>query len=52
MTETSRRRADTTRQRPIAASRQFTHCCYSMASLDNIRAEAELTNRTKYFRVP
>jgi TetR/AcrR family transcriptional repressor of nem operon len=53
MTETSRRRADTTRQRlVVAASHQFAHCCCSMASLDDILAEGELTKRAKYFRLP
>jgi hypothetical protein len=53
MTETSRRRADTARQRlVVAASRPFAHYCYSMASLDDILAEGELTKRAKYFRVP
>ena len=50
MTETSERRADTTRQRLIAAaSRQFAHRPYSMVSLDDILAEAELTKGAMYF---
>ena len=50
MTEASVRRADTTRQRLIAAaSRQFAHRGYSMVSLDDILAEAELTKGAMYF---
>ena len=50
MTETSERRAGTTRQRLIAAaSRQFAHSAYSMVSLDDILAEAELTKGAMYF---
>ena len=50
MTESSERRADTTRQRLIAAaSRQFAHRSYSMVSLDDILAEAELTKGAMYF---
>jgi len=50
MTEASGRRADTTRQRLIAAaSRQFAHHPYSMVSLDDILAEAELTKGAMYF---
>ena len=57
MTETSERRADaserragTTRQRLIAAaSRQFARRSYSMVSLDDILAEAELTKGAMYF---
>ena len=50
MTEASERRADTTRQRLIvAASRQFAHHTYSMVSLDDILAEAELTKGAMYF---
>jgi TetR/AcrR family transcriptional repressor of nem operon len=50
MTETSERRADTTRQRLIAAaSRQFAHRAYSTVSLDDILAEAELTKGAMYF---
>ena len=57
MTETSERRADaserragTTRQRLIAAaSRQFARGSYSMVSLDDILAEAELTKGAMYF---
>ena len=50
MTEASERRADTTRQRLIAAaSRQFAHRPYSMVSLDDILAEAELTKGAMYF---
>src|ERR1700744_4291841 len=44
MTKTSDRRAGNTRQRLIAAaSRRFAHSSYSMVSLDDILAEAELT---------
>ncbi len=50
MTDTSERRADTTRQRLIAAaSRQFAHHPYSMVSLDDILTEAELTKGAMYF---
>jgi AcrR family transcriptional regulator len=50
MTEASERRADTTRQRLIAAaSHQFAHRSYSMVSLDDILAEAELTKGAMYF---
>jgi TetR/AcrR family transcriptional regulator, transcriptional repressor for nem operon len=50
MTEPSQRRADTTRHRLIAAaSRQFAHRPYSMVSLDDILAEAELTKGAMYF---
>ena len=50
MTEASERRADTTRQRLIAAaSRQFAHRPYSMVSLDEILTEAELTKGAMYF---
>jgi TetR/AcrR family transcriptional regulator, transcriptional repressor for nem operon len=53
MTEASERRADTTRQRLIAAaSRQFAHRPYSMVSLDDILAEAELTKGAMYFHFP
>jgi TetR/AcrR family transcriptional regulator, transcriptional repressor for nem operon len=53
MTESSERRADTTRQRLIAAaSRQFAHRSYSMVSLDDILAEAELTKGAMYFHFP
>jgi TetR/AcrR family transcriptional regulator, transcriptional repressor for nem operon len=53
MTETSERRADTTRQRLIAAaSRQFARRSYSMVSLDDILAEAELTKGAMYFHFP
>jgi TetR/AcrR family transcriptional repressor of nem operon len=51
--DTSERRADTTRQRLIAAaSRQFAHRPYSMVSLDDILAEAELTKGAMYFHFP
>lgn len=47
------RRADTTRQRLIrAASRQFGRRSYSMVSLDDILAEAELTKGAMYFHFP
>jgi TetR/AcrR family transcriptional regulator, transcriptional repressor for nem operon len=50
MTEASERPAGTTRQRLIvAASRQFAHHSYSMVSLDDILAEAELTKGAMYF---
>jgi TetR/AcrR family transcriptional regulator, transcriptional repressor for nem operon len=50
MTEAGERRADTTRHRLIAAaSRQFAHRPYSMVSLDDILAEAELTKGAMYF---
>jgi TetR/AcrR family transcriptional regulator, transcriptional repressor for nem operon len=53
MTEAGERRADTTRQRLIAAaSRQFAHRSYSMVSLDDILAEAELTKGAMYFHFP
>lgn len=53
MTEPSERRADNTRQRLIAAaSRQFAHRSYSMVSLDDILAEAELTKGAMYFHFP
>ena len=53
MTEPSERRADTTRQRLIAAaSRQFARHSYSMVSLDDILAEAELTKGAMYFHFP
>ncbi|MGO9511539.1 MAG: TetR family transcriptional regulator [Mycobacterium sp.] len=50
MTEASERRAGTTRQRLIAAaSRQFARRPYSLVSLDDILAEAELTKGAMYF---
>ena len=50
MTEASERRADTTRQRLIAAaSSQFAHRPYSIVSLDDILAEAQLTKGAMYF---
>jgi AcrR family transcriptional regulator len=53
MTEASERRAGTTRHRLIAAaSRQFAHRPYSMVSLDDILAEAELTKGAMYFHFP
>jgi AcrR family transcriptional regulator len=53
MTEPSERRAGTTRQRLIAAaSRQFARHSYSMVSLDDILAEAELTKGAMYFHFP
>ena len=53
MTEASERRADTTRHRLIdAASHQFAHRPYSMVSLDDILAEAELTKGAMYFHFP
>ncbi|MGH3556576.1 ScbR family autoregulator-binding transcription factor [Mycobacterium sp.] len=53
MTETTERRADTTRHRLIAAaSRQFARHAYSMVSLDDILTEAELTKGAMYFHFP
>src|ERR1700758_292504 len=53
MTENGERRADTTRHRLIsAASRQFAQQPYSMVSLDDILAEAELTKGAMYFHFP
>src|SRR5271163_2660116 len=50
MTEVSEGRADSTRQRLIAAaSRQFARRSYSMVSLDDILAAAELTKGAMYF---
>jgi TetR/AcrR family transcriptional regulator, transcriptional repressor for nem operon len=50
MIEATERRAETTRQRLIAAaSRQFARRSYSMVSLDDILAEAELTKGAMYF---
>ena len=50
MTEASERRADTTRHRLIAAaSRQFAHRPYSMVSLDDFLAAADLTKGAMYF---
>jgi TetR/AcrR family transcriptional regulator, transcriptional repressor for nem operon len=49
MTELSEGRAGTTRQRLVAAaSRQFAQRPYSMVSLDDILAEAELTKGAMY----
>jgi TetR/AcrR family transcriptional regulator, transcriptional repressor for nem operon len=53
MTEASERRAETTRQRLIAAaSRQFAHRPYYTVSLDDILTEAELTKGAMYFHFP
>ncbi|WP_239645697.1 TetR/AcrR family transcriptional regulator [Mycobacterium sp. UM_CSW] len=53
MNEDGERRADVTRQRIIAAaSRQFAHRPYSVVSLDDILAEAELTKGAMYFHFP
>src|SRR5271163_5216526 len=53
MTEVSEGRADSTRQRLIAAaSRQFARRSYSMVSLDDILAAAELTKGAMYFHFP
>jgi TetR/AcrR family transcriptional regulator, transcriptional repressor for nem operon len=50
MTEDGERRPDTTRERLIAAAaRQFAHRPYSVVSLDDILAEAELTKGAMYF---
>ena len=53
MIEASERPAGSTRQRLIAAaSHQFAHHPYSMVSLDDILAEAELTKGAMYFHFP
>lgn len=53
MTEGSARRTGSTRDRLIAAaSRQFARRPYSMVSLDDILAEAELTKGAMYFHFP
>jgi TetR/AcrR family transcriptional regulator, transcriptional repressor for nem operon len=53
MIEASERRAETTRQRLIAAaSRQFAHRPYYTVSLDDILTEAELTKGAMYFHFP
>ncbi len=53
MTEASEGRAGATRHRLIAAaSRQFAHRPYSMVSLDDVLAEAELTKGAMYFHFP
>jgi len=53
MTEAGERRAGNTRHRLIAAaSRQFAHRPYSVVSLDDILAEAELTKGAMYFHFP
>jgi TetR/AcrR family transcriptional regulator, transcriptional repressor for nem operon len=53
MTEASERPPGTTRQRLIAAaSRQFGQRAYSMVSLDDILAEAQLTKGAMYFHFP
>ena len=53
MTEASERRADTTRHRLIAAaSHRFARRSYSMVSLDDILAAAELTKGAMYFHFP
>jgi AcrR family transcriptional regulator len=53
MTEASGRPVGTTRQRLIAAaSHQFARRSYSMVSLDDILAEAELTKGAMYFHFP
>ena len=53
MTEASERRTDTTRHRLIAAAaRQFADRPYSLVSLDDILAEAELTKGAMYFHFP
>jgi AcrR family transcriptional regulator len=50
MTGAGERRADTTRHRLIAAaSQQFAHRPYSIVSLDDILAAAELTKGAMYF---
>ncbi len=53
MRQVSERPAGSTRQRLIAAaSRQFAHRSYSVVSLDDILAEAELTKGAMYFHFP
>jgi AcrR family transcriptional regulator len=53
MTEVSEGRSGTTRHRLIAAAaRQFARRSYSMVSLDDILAEAELTKGAMYFHFP
>ena len=53
MTDASDRPAGTTRERLIAAAaRQFAHRSYSAVSLDDILAEAELTQGAMYFHFP
>lgn len=53
MTDATERRAGNTRQRLIAAaSRQFALRPYSVVSLDDILAEAELTKGAMYFHFP
>jgi TetR/AcrR family transcriptional regulator, transcriptional repressor for nem operon len=53
MTEVGEGRAGSTRHRLIAAaSRQFARRSYSMVSLDDILAEAELTKGAMYFHFP
>jgi AcrR family transcriptional regulator len=53
MTEASERKAGNTRHRLIAAAaRQFAHRPYSVVSLDDILAEAELTKGAMYFHFP
>ncbi|AGB22444.1 transcriptional regulator [Mycobacterium sp. JS623] len=50
MTEQLDRRADTTRQQILrAASRQFARRSYSLVSLDDILADAEVTKGAMYF---
>ena len=50
MTEQLDRRADTTRQQILrAASRQFARKAYSLVSLDDILADAEVTKGAMYF---
>ena len=51
--DTTERRADVTRQRLMAAaSQQFARHSYSMVSLDDILAKAELTKGAMYFHFP
>jgi AcrR family transcriptional regulator len=50
VTEQIDRRADTTRRQILrAASRQFAHKSYSLVSLDDILADAEVTKGAMYF---
>ena len=53
MTEQLDRRADTTRVQILrAASRQFARKSYSLVSLDDILADAEVTKGAMYFHFP
>ena len=53
MTDASEQPAGSTRQRLVAAAaHQFARRPYSMVSLDDILAEAELTKGAMYFHFP